>query len=280
LGTRGGRKAFSVRHYIYKEDDLYKLLDKKFKKIIDRLTFDKSLFNENELMFHQITRQPIIKIGNVFFILPELLLDSLFTNTHYSLIESKEVKQKYLSKKSSYFLDKISKLAKEHGYEEIEREKDLFQGKKQIGDIDIIFKNSEKHFLLIEAKDHALPLDVYFKNIEKTNNHLEYLKKEWDKKISRRKKHLEENHKKYDIDKNFTYIAVSKHPEIISHYSNILYLIIREFGEWLKTRKLTENFDEFYNETYSSKQDAGLTIEEIRMLQMDKLLPGMLIEKE
>ena len=56
--------------------------------------------------------------------------------------------------------------------------------KKTIGDIDLILKNNEGSHLLIEAKNHALPLAVYFKDSDKTLAHLEYLQNEWEKRSS------------------------------------------------------------------------------------------------
>ena len=112
-----------------------------FGQILERLTFNYENFNPKELKFHQITRQPFIAKDNTLVISPELILDSLFTNIHYSLIESLDIKAEYISRQASLFLDKIATIATKFDYTEVDRELDLYEGKNQIGDIDILFKH-------------------------------------------------------------------------------------------------------------------------------------------
>ncbi|SDW90969.1 hypothetical protein SAMN05421882_103725 [Nitrosomonas communis] len=74
-------------------------------------------------------RRPILTKDDLYIISPELLLDSLFTNTHYSLIESRNAKDTYLEVQSERFLDKIADVGRMHGYAEIDRERRLFKKK-------------------------------------------------------------------------------------------------------------------------------------------------------
>lgn len=252
---------------------LLQSFDSKFHPTISRLTFKTEQFDERQLRFHHVTRQPIFEHEQMVIISPELILDSLFTNIHYSLIESPSIKQEYIAKQSSLFLDKIAIIAKKYNYSEVEREKDLFEGKNQIGDVDIILKNQTGQFLLIEAKNHVLPMDIYFHDVIKTQEHLLYLQKEWEKKVLRRVEHLKSHHDKYSIPKDHSYIVVSRFPEIISHYSSLLVLSIQEFEFWLEKFKMTDSFNDFH-EKYYEKKDAKFTIEEMEEMQKANLFFG------
>jgi hypothetical protein len=225
-----------------------------------------------------LTRRPFIIIGDLAIISPQLLLDSLFANTHYSLIESKETKDKYLATQSGSFLDKISGIGEKYGYEEIDREKLLFEGKNTIGDIDLVLKNSEGHHLLIEAKNHALPLGVYFKIPEDTLLHLHYLQNEWEKKVKRRSHHLRNNHHKYGLPNNFTYLVVSRFPEVAAHFSEILMLSIEEFSSWLEIDAKPMSFSEFYPICYAQSM-VQFSEDEISRLREDGLFIGEFSEK-
>lgn len=239
-----------VAGYVLKKDSIFDGIDKKFQKLIERLTFNAELFDENNLRYHYITRCPIIEYGEYVFISPELVLDSLFTNIHYSLIESETIKQKYMARKADLFLSKIASIASRYGYTEVKREYDLFEGKNKIGDIDIYFRNDANEYLLIEAKNHALPMDVYFKDISKTNEHLTYLKNEWEKKVVRRVNHLKSNHNSYGIPANYQYIVVSRFPEVISHNSDLFVVSIQEFEIWLEKHKSVTKFETFNSIVY------------------------------
>ncbi|MDR2993174.1 MAG: hypothetical protein LBV11_04965, partial [Bacillus cereus] len=146
-----------------------KTLERRFGKsiinFINKLVFNPDEFDEIEgLRYHSFNRKPLIKSDNKLYLSPELILDSMPINSHYSLLEgSKKISEAYKQRSSNYFVDDIAKLARNYGYKEVGRELDLFEGKQAIGDIDLILKNHEGHYLLIEAKKHALPLDVYFK---------------------------------------------------------------------------------------------------------------------
>lgn len=250
-----------IPSFLVGENDLIIKFGAKYSTIIELLTFNTEMYDEKQLRYHLITRSPLIKINKFYIVSPELLLDSLFTNIHYSLLESSSVKEEYKAKQASLFLDKIASIAYPYGYTEVIRENDLFEGSKQIGDIDLILKDSKDNYILIEAKNHALPMDVYFKDLSKTNDHLSSLKNTWEKKVLRRVKHLKANYRKYSIPPTYQYIVVSRFPEIISHYSELLILSISEFEHWLMKERWSNGFSEiiedFYkiNETDYTKED-------------------------
>ena len=264
--------------YVINKTTFLKSFDEKFKQILERLTFDYKNFNPKELKYHQLTRQPFIAKNDTLVISPELILDSLFTNIHYSLIESPDIKAEYISRQASIFLDKIAKIATKFDYTEVDRELDLYEGKNQIGDIDILFKHKNGKYLLIEAKNHALPMDIYFKDVSKTNEHLAYLQSAWEKKVIRRVNHLKSHNNQYDIPKNHHYIVVSRFPEVISHYSDLLIFSIQEFEEWITNYSDVENFEEF-NKKYHDKLNNKFTAEELKEMQNDNLFFGR-FEKE
>ncbi len=226
--------------------------NKKFEVFLDSITFNKEIFDEYELKYHFITRMPLIDTDGYYFLSPELILDSIFINFHYSLIETEQIKHEYIKRRANQFLDQIAEIAIACGFEEVDREFELYENKAQIGDIDIYFKNSNNEYLLIEAKNHALPMDVFFKDVGKTTDHLNYLKSKWEKMVSRRIDHLKFNREKYGIGEKYKYIVVSRYPEIISHYSNILILSIQEFKKWLNKMDDYIGFKEFYDHHYES----------------------------
>ncbi|RZK38629.1 MAG: hypothetical protein EOO90_21725 [Pedobacter sp.] len=252
--------------FVFKKLWLSNNIHQKYNTLIDRLKFNVKDFDENQLRFHQLTRQPLIEKGELFIISPEILLDSIFLNTHYILLESTS-KQKYIAAQANSFVDKIVKVANGFGYREVEREKELYEGKNQLGDIDVILQGSGGDFLLIEAKNHALPLDVYFKDPIKTNAHLTYLQEKWEKNVKRRSRHLSTNHEDYGIKSKYKYIVVSKFPEIISHYSDLLILSMEEFKIWLTQPIKSENFELFFKDHYDN---LGNNFNEEELLQMGK----------
>lgn len=264
--------------YITTKSSFLKSFDKPFEEVLKRLTFDFDTFNPKELKYHQLTRQPFIAKDNTLVISPELILDSLFTNIHYSLIESPIIKAEYIARQASSFLDKIAAIASKFDYTEVNREIDLYEGKNQIGDIDILFRHTTGNYLLIEAKNHALPMDIYFKDVSKTNEHLKYLQDAWEKKVVRRVNHLKTLHNNYDIPANHRYIVVSRFPEVISHYSDLLILSLQEFDEWLSNYNEVETFEKF-NKEYYDKIGNKFTIEELKEMQDSNLFFGR-FEKE
>lgn len=260
------------KSFVFEKSWLRTNIDPKFNSLIDRLKLDIESFDEQQLRFHKITRQPLIEKKDLIIISPELLLDSIFLNTHYILLES-SLKQDYIAAQANNFIDKLVKVANKFGYHEVERERELYEGKNQIGDIDLILKGGSGDYLLIEAKNHALPLDVYFKDPVKTREHLSSLKEKWEKNVKRRNSHLVRKHKDYGINEDYKYIVVSKFPEIISHYSNLLILSMEEFKAWISQSIKPEDFPAFYKYHYESR-DNKLNQEELIQMGKDNLYQG------
>ena len=259
--------------FVFSKKSIYKDIGNQYRRTLNRLTFSPEAFDERQLRFHHITRKPLIVKGDLIIISPEMILDSLFTNTHYTLIESEENKDTYMSRQSSLYIDNLIGIAIKYGYHEVDREIDLYEGKKQIGDIDLVLKNDSGHYLLIEAKNHALPLDVYFKDLQKTKKHLTYLQNNWEKKVMRRVRHLKDSHLRYSIPVNYVYLIVSRFPEIISHFSELLILSTYEFNEWLSESQKQIDFSSFFEDKYENRSPS-LTVEELNQMQKDSILFG------
>jgi hypothetical protein len=262
----------------FKKTEILEQFGAKYHKILKRLTFNPNEFDERQLKYNLIARQPIIEKDEFYIVSPEILLDSMFVNSHYSLLEASDVKEEYKARYSRVFVDKISGLAKEFGYEEFARDFELYEGKNQIGDLDVILKNAKNEFLLIEAKNHTLPLDVYFHDHEATEKRLKQLSSEWEKKVEKRKQNVEVNHDKYGINSDFKYIIVTKVPEIISHFSNYLIVSLDEFGHWLNFKNPDTSFDDIFKKVYNI-DDISITEEQLTVLQND-LMPGLKFKKE
>lgn len=252
---------------IIEKKDIYLQFGDDVKYILQRLIFKTATYNEYELKFNIIDRQPIIEIDDVFIISPELLLDSFWANSHYSLLEAGTIKDEYKKRYAKNFVEKILLKAQEHNYKEFARDFELYEGKNTIGDIDLILKNDKNQFLLIEAKNHTIPMDVYIHDFNATKNRLQTLQNEWGKKVSRRLLHLEKHHEKYGISKDFKYMIVSKSPEIISHFSKSLILSLREFGIWLAAKDLEKPFANLYQELYQIKNT--MTKEQLNSIVKD-----------
>ena len=240
----------------------------KAKPILERLTFKPDLFDQNQLSYNLIARKPIIEKSNSFIISPELLLDSLFINSHYSLLETSELKDEYKKRFSNSFVDQILEKCIQNGYEEFAKGLELFEGKNQLGDLDLVVKNNNNEFLLIEAKNHSLPMDVYFHDFEATEKRLTQLLDEWEKKVKRRHKHLELKHQNYGISNAFKYIIVSKAPEIISHFSEYLILSLNEFDYWITTKNLNTTFSDVLKGFYKI-DESKFTIKQLRQIEKD-----------
>lgn len=248
-------------------DEMNKQFPGKYSNVIEALTFNEEVYDECQLRFHLITRSPLIKIENFYIVSPELLLDSMFTNTHYSLLESSEVSETYKAIQANLFIDKLTSICGQYGYSEVERELDLYEGKKQLGDIDLILKDENNNFLLIEAKNHALAMDIYFKDVKKTKEHLDSLKQKWEKKVKKRVDFLKSHHEKYNIPATYQYIIVSRYPEIISHYTDLLVLSMAEFEHWLSKNRWSSNFEEITNNFYNMH---GTTYSEEELTELSK----------
>lgn len=226
------------------------------------LEFQPSEFDIKELRFNLSARQPLFNINNDILVSPELLLDSLYINSHYSLLESEKIKNEYKKRYSDNFVNSIAKVGQINGYIEKQREVELYDKKVQLGDIDLVlFNENTNHYLLIEAKNHKLPLNVYFHDFEATKERLVYLQNEWEKKVNKRINHLKSNYSSYGIGESFDYIVVTKQPEILSHFSSLLVFCEDEFKEWINKYQsikdievILEKIYEFDNPTLTNEQ--------------------------
>lgn len=257
----------TVKSFIFNEKIIFEIFGKKGMKFIRELTFKKSEFKSHELNYHYILRSPLLKIKNEYIVVPELLLDSLFSNFHYTLLENKQYSEKHKKIMSDIFVNEILDIGKKYGFVHFSSELELYQGKNKLGDIDLILRHENLDFdILIEAKNHTVPLPVYHGVYEEINKRLEELKKSWENKVDRRYKHLLDNCEKYNIKKKFKYLIVSRYPEILSHHSEYLVLSTSEFDFYLQNNTNFSNFSDLFNELYKqetwSEQDTVAFMEE------------------
>jgi len=249
--------------------EIFSQFGERFKHILSRLILNVSTYDEQELRFNIIERQPLIEKNDYLVVSPELLLDSFYANSHYSLLEAGEIKEEYKKRYSKIFVDKILLIAQQQGFREFARDFQLYEGKTQIGDIDLIVTNDRNEFLLIEAKNHSIPMDVYIHDFEATKKRLKTLQKEWEDKVKRRVVNLSKHFEKYGISEKFKYIIVSKSPEIISHFSDFIILSLREFKVWISGHDLNKSFADLYKQLY--ELDDTLTQEQLNSITKDLL---------
>ena len=209
----------------------------------------------------------ILKIKNEYIISPELLVDSLFLNFHYTLLENKQHSEKHKKIMSDIFVNEILDIGKKYGFVYFTSELELYQGKNKLGDIDLILRHEKLDFdILIEAKNHTVPLSVYHGVYEEINKRLKELKSGWENKVDKRYKHLIGNYEKYNIKKNFKYLIVTRYPEILSHHSDYLVLSTFEFDFYLQNNTDFSNFSDLFNELYKyedwNEQDVDVFMKE------------------
>jgi hypothetical protein len=187
-------------------------------------------------------------------------------NAHFTLLESEESKQAYMNRKSMQFIDQIVSAASTVGFEEIGRDVYLMEGKNTIGDIDLIMRNKETgNTLLIEAKNHALPLDVYFVSAAAIKRHVDSTR-DWEKKVRRRIDHLRGDKSTYPLTEPWDYIIVSRMPEPISHVTDLLVLSLDEFQFWVRENPRLTAFSDIYSAIYIRNRP-NMTIEAMQELQ-------------
>ena len=112
-------------------------------------------------------------------------------------------------------------------YREVARDLYLREGKRELGDIDLVMSHPSGVQLLVEAKNHALPLPVYFKSVSHTVEHLGKTKLEWEAKVVQRREHLKRMGHMYGIEADIQYVIVTQNPEPLTHYSDVLTLAAR-----------------------------------------------------
>ena len=238
-----------IPNYIISFKELLETLEQSQAFLLLRLTLESKDIDIYNLKYFEITRKPFIKIGGHLFICPEFLLESICLNTHYSLLENSSVKQTYIKQASDIFVAKIESLAAKYGYSTFMKEHNLYDGKREIGDLDIVLKKDD-FFLVIEAKNYSLPLDVYFHDLDATKKYKDYLLENWEKHVIERNNYLNNHFSDIGMSSNFKYIYVTKWPEILSHFSNFLCLSFTEFEFYLKNNEKDISFEKLYELLY------------------------------
>lgn len=222
------------------------------REVLGRLTFQPGEFDPSILEYHQVNRTPIIAFGQgEIVVCPELLLDSLNVNSHYSILESdSSTSEEYKARSSERFVDVVSEVCLRQGFREQTRGLELYDGKDALGDVDLVCTNTDGLQLLIEAKNHALPMSVYFKDPPATRDHLSYLMHAWEEPFDRRFQHLVHNHDQYGIASGFRYIIVSRFPEVLSHFSAHLAITRHELEYFLSDTTAYTTFDDVFEALY------------------------------
>lgn len=217
-----------------------------FVAYIRRNKFDPAAISDSELRYHYASRRPFL-IGEGFVVFsPELVFDSVLGNARYTFLESTKSKQKFMAISASHFIDKISRVAAVAGYQEVGRDIYLKEGKKDIGDIDLFLWNPETdHSLLIEAKNHTLPLPVYFRSPEAVENHISR-NRDWESKVQRRIAHLHGAEASFHVFGSWDYLVVSLMPEPLSHVTDLLVLSLGEFERWLSIKPPVSSFTQLH----------------------------------
>jgi hypothetical protein len=248
---------------VFTDEALESTISPEFLNYLRSHPFDAAAFSDSELRFHYLTRRPYF-IGNHFAILsPDLIFDGLLDNARYTLLESDASKEKYKNRRSVEFIDDIATIALRSGYKEIDRDVYLKKGKDQIGDIDLALYNKETgHTILVEGKNHTLPLAVYFRSPEAIKDHV-VRTRDWETKVKRRISHLQSDKSIYPIAGSWDYIIVTQMPEPLSHLSDLLVLSIREFEKWLVQETRSTKFTDFFEKTYKPETPI-MSMDEIR----------------
>lgn len=235
---------------IFTHNDLSLHLDDVFINFISNNAFDPLEFDQNELRYHYITRNPFLKGQDFFMVSPDLIFDSLLDNIHYTLLENNLTKDDYQAHCGAQFLNEVAEAAAKYGYILVDKEVDLHIGKNKIGDIDLVLYNeSREHTLLIECKCHRLPLDVYFRDRAAVESHALQNKK-WEKKVTNRINHLKSKNAQFKISGSWDYIIVTLMPEPLSHKSHLMVLTVQEMEKWLESFPLETSPSDFFNKIY------------------------------
>lgn len=238
-----------IPNYIIPLKELLEKLDTSQAFLLCRLILESNDIDIYNLRYYEITRKPFIRIEGSLFICPEFLLESICLNTHYSLLENSSVKQTYIKQASDIFVDKIESLATKYGFSTFMKEHDLYDGKRCIGDLDIVLRR-EDFFLIIEAKNYSLPLNVYFHDLDETKKYKDYLIQNWEKHVIERNDYVRNHFSDLGMSSNFKYIYVTRWPEILSHFSNFLCLSFNEFEFYLNNQNMDISFGEIYEALY------------------------------
>lgn len=251
---------------LFTDSELEAAFSPEFVTYLRRHPFDGTAFSDTELRFHYLSRRPFL-FGEGFAIFSaELIFDSVLGNTHFTLLESPVAKAKYMERRSAQFIDKVSKVAGDAGYEEVEREVDLKEGRYDIGDIDLILRHPKTgHTILVEGKGHSLPLPVYFRVPDAVEEHVKRAR-DWEKKVQRRIDHLKGSSSSYSIPGSWDYVIVSLMPEPLSQHTHLLVLSIDEFEYWLDLDPRPTAFADLFSAFYD-RAKTPLSMTELQGLQ-------------
>lgn len=255
-----------TRTFIMTDAEMKASLSPNFLAYLRRNPFDPTAISDSELRYHYVSRRPFF-IGNGFAIFsPELVFDSALGNTRYTFLESTKSKQEFMKHSAELFVDKISKAAAHAGYIEVGRDIYLKDGRKDIGDIDLFLWNArENHSLLVEAKNHTLPLPVYFRSPEAVDNHISR-NRDWESKVKRRISHLRGDKSSFCVLGDWDYLVVSLMPEPLSHVTDILILSLGEFERWLCESPRPSKFPQLHEALHSPSRQS-FSLDEMQRMQ-------------
>lgn len=238
----------TTRAMLFTDHDLKKIFTDSFVTFLYKNMFKAEALSDKELRFHYLTRRPFL-VGEGFALFsPELVFDSIMDNTHYTFLESDNSRHQYKTLNSDKFIDDVVAQASVGGYQEVQREIWLTEGKNSLGDIDLVLYNSEtRHTLLVECKNHTLPLAVYYRSPEALHAHIQTTR-DWEVKVNRRIAHLKSAASSYLIKGEWDYVIVTHMPEPLSHESSLLVMTTGELGYWLSMPERATTFAELHNQ--------------------------------
>lgn len=254
------------RTFIMTDAEMENFLNPEFLAYLRRNPFDPTAVSDSELRYHYVSRRPFI-FGEGFAVFsPELVFDSVLGNARYTFLESITSKQKFMQQSASQFIDDIADVALAGGYRVIGRDIYLKEGKKDIGDIDLFLWNEElDHCLLIEAKNHMLPLPVYFRNPSAVDEHISR-NRDWESKVQRRIDHLKGEGRSFCVVGDWNYLVVSLMPEPLSHVTDLMVLSLGEFEAWLSESPRPVRFSELHDILHTPNA-ADYSLEDLQQLQ-------------
>jgi len=238
----------TTRAMLFTDRDLKKLFTDSFASFLYKNAFKAESLSDKELRFHYLTRRPFL-VGEGFALFsPELVFDSIMDNTHYTFLESENSRHQYKTLNSDKFIDDVVVQASIAGYQEVKREIWLTEGKNRLGDIDLVLYNPDtSHTLLVECKNHTLPLAVYYRSPEALQAHIQKTR-DWEVKVNRRIEHLKSAASSYAIQGDWDYVIVTHMPEPLSHESSLLIMTTGEFGHWLSMPERATTFTELHHQ--------------------------------
>ncbi len=224
-----------------------------FRKFFRRVSLSSEDVDEGELRHFAIWRRPLLRLDSRHFTLsPELLGFSVNIGLHYELLRGPSTKDAYQAKRAQQFQTRSERALEEAGLYILGRNLAARYGPTDLGDIDILAEDSDR-YLTVECKGVALPLPVYFHDLAYIRDvHLPYLRdeKRWDSKVVDRQLWLDAQRPSLGLSpsKPITSVIITENAEVISHFSDVVCLTIREFPRWYaasKERHRTIGFEEF-----------------------------------